>query len=126
MKLPATPTLNEEGAAYYAWARAALHSHKFGSTTERELWGLHAEGHSYADMSERTGMAKTVLFSLVKRIKSELQRKGNKGNQGNVTLTGRKRWQKREAMVSRAMDDLLELLTGTATKTKPRRSLEPS
>lgn len=117
MKLPATPTINSESEAYFAWARGALHTHRF-RRGERELWALHADGCSYADMSQRTGIAKTVLFSLVKQTRHAIRKRDKTDKVDNVN-PGVSTWRRNQAVVSRALDEMLELLVGTS-RTKRR------
>jgi hypothetical protein len=59
----------DAGAAYYEWAQALLHSHRFRSARERRIWARHADGEGLASIARALGITYHDARDTVNSIK---------------------------------------------------------
>lgn len=67
-----TPEYYEGTAEYYQQAGAFLHSHRFTSSDERDMWALHVEGIGYREIATRCSTHAKRVNQIVARLRAKM------------------------------------------------------
>jgi hypothetical protein len=112
----------ESGAAYTTWATEVLHSHRFRSSLEREIWSGHANGEGLRETAKRLVITFHRARETVVAIKQRVSNQSKKSNKGDSQWRpGQLQRKYRRLSMSKAVA-LAALLLRTQTPSSTRRS----
>lgn len=72
----------EHGSAYYTWASGVLHTHRFASRLERDVWACEVEGIGIKGASRKLGISFHRARVTMRAVRAAIALTGRQGNQG--------------------------------------------